>query len=178
MLKLDKSSKKLIKAVILGDMGVGKTELFTKLIGEKEIDRTNISPVEVARMDTIGVKNVEVLLWDYNGVGLRDRLLELYIKGSRIIILVFDLSSFETLDNVVQFWASNVEKYANDQTFIILVGNKSDNRKISERRLNESLDLLRRRINVHAFIETSAKFNTNIAKLLDTIKEIAEILSG
>lgn len=93
-----------------------------------------------------------------------------YYRGADGIIMVYDVTSQESFDHVEE-WLSEVDRYANENTAKLLVGNKADlteSKQVTEevaQRFAEKLGI--------SFLETSAKTATNVdAAFLTMSKEL------
>ncbi len=93
-----------------------------------------------------------------------------YYRGADGIIMVYDVTSAESFDHVEE-WLSEVDRYANENTSKLLVGNKADLVELKQvqedtaQRFAEKLGI--------SFLETSAKTATNVdAAFLTMSKEL------
>ena len=125
----------IIKVVVLGESGVGKTSLMNRYI-KNSFDEyqwftmtTNYLTKQIKYKD----QEYKLDIWDTAGRQNFRALNKIFLKDVNIIILVYDItikSSFLEL----QYWLDLIlEKYSG--TFLILVGNKNDlsiNRKIKK----------------------------------------------
>jgi Ras-related protein Rab-1A len=86
--------------------------------------------------------------------------------------MVYDCTSQESFDHVEE-WLSEVDRYANENTSKLLVGNKADlieQKQVSE----EAAHKFAEKIGV-SFLETSAKTSTNVdAAFLTMAKELIQ----
>ena len=86
--------------------------------------------------------------------------------------MVYDVTSMESFKHVND-WLLEVNRYAADTTVKLLVGNKCDrdDRVVSTEMASNYADSL----NIQ-FLETSAKFDTNVLKTFETIA--AQLISS
>jgi len=86
------------------------------------------------------------------------------------IIMVYDVTSAESFDHVEE-WLSEVDRYANESTSKLLVGNKAD--LIEEKQVpEETATSFAEKLGI-PFLETSAKTATNVdAAFLTMAKEL------
>ena len=122
------SDDKAIKIILLGEAGVGKTNLIRVAIGkefESNTQSTLTSSYCEAKIE-LNNKIYRYFLWDTAGQETYRSLNKLFIKDSKIIIIVFainDKPSFEQVD----YWHKSVKELLGDEGYTIaLVGNKSD----------------------------------------------------
>ena len=98
-----------VKIVMLGDQSVGKTSLIEKFIYEK-FHEVGYVPVLIIQ-PTVGIdflakdyaykeKLVRLQLWDTAGQERFRSLIPSYLKDSHCAIIVFDLTSKQSLENV------------------------------------------------------------------------------
>jgi small GTP-binding protein len=118
----------LYKILILGDSTVGKTCFLTRYA-----DNT----FQENQMATLGVdyklKNVKMedgnivklQIWDTAGQDRFHSLTRNYFKGAHGIILLYDITTQSSFDNVSK-WIKQIKEDASEKVVIILVGNKID----------------------------------------------------
>ena len=118
----------LYKILILGDSTVGKTCFLTRYA-----DNT----FQENQMATLGVdyklKNVKMedgntvklQIWDTAGQDRFHAITRNYFKGAHGIILLYDITTQSSFDNVSK-WIKQIKEDASEKVVIILVGNKID----------------------------------------------------
>jgi small GTP-binding protein len=89
-----------------------------------------------------------------------------YYRGSHAVLLVYDITDKESFVNVEK-WLEETKKYANDNTLLILVGNKCDLEK--ERKVSIETGYEYAKAHNMIFAETSAKANNNVDKIFTKI---------
>ena len=122
------SDDKGIKIVLLGEAGVGKTNLIQVSIGKKFDDNTSstLTGSYVEKEYIFENKRYVFDLWDTVGQELYRSLSKLFIKNSKIVIIVFAINSRPSFEQI-DFWYNSVkESLGNDGYITALVGNKSD----------------------------------------------------
>ena len=116
-----------IKVILLGDSGVGKTNIILRYIkGEFNINSittigTTFAVKELRRNNTIYNLNV----WDTTGQEAYRAVTKLFIQGAKIIILVYSIvkkDSFESLD----YWYNAIKELCEEDIILAIVGNKID----------------------------------------------------
>ena len=119
---------KIIKIILLGESGVGKTNLIQVALGQpfqKEKISTLISSYYESEI-IIQNKKYVYTLWDTAGQEVYRSLNKSFIKDSKIVILVFAINnrkSFEEID----YWINSVKESLEENKYIMaLVANKSD----------------------------------------------------
>ena len=91
----------------------------------------------------------------------------MYYKGSKSIIICFDVTDENTFINVKN-WLNEIEKNIHN-IFIVLVGNKCDLNNVRKVSF-ENAQLFAKENNLF-YIETSAKNNINIIELFNIIAD-------
>ena len=120
-------SKYNLKVVLVGDSGVGKSNILSRYCCDnftKEGQATIGVELE-NKLFKINNDYVNVSIWDTAGQERFKSITTAYYRGSQGIIIVFDLTRFDTFENVKN-WFSEVKKTANSNIQCLLVGNKSD----------------------------------------------------
>lgn len=154
------------KLLLIGDSGVGKTGLFARFCKQTFYEST-ISTLGIdyrERRIIIEGKKIKLKIWDTAGQERFRSITTSYYRNADGIFLVYDITNIKSFENV-QMWIASICKYASPAGVeVILVGNKcdkEDSRAISIKQ-GEKLAL------AHgvAFIETSAKTDTNIETAL------------
>jgi len=151
----------LFKLVLIGDSGVGKSCLLLRFADDQFTD-SYISTIGVDfrfRTITVEDKTVKLQIWDTAGQERFRTITSAYYRGADGIIMVYDVTSAESFDHVEE-WLTEVDRYANEGTSKLLVGNKAD--LIEEKVVpEESAEEFANKIGI-SFLETSAKTATNV----------------
>ena len=117
-----------IKIILLGESGVGKTSIIN--IFQMKNFKENIASSLCCNFvnKSIEIENKEYLLeiWDTVGQEKFRSLNQLFIKDSKIIILVYDISKkYSFLE--LNYWYDFINERLNKKNFVLgLVGNKAD----------------------------------------------------
>ncbi|KAL4308150.1 hypothetical protein GQ457_01G029250 [Hibiscus cannabinus] len=158
----------LLKVILLGDSGVGKTSLMNQYVHMKfsQQYKATIGADFVTKELQIDDRNVTLQIWDTAGQERFQSLGVAFYRGADCCVLVYDVNvskSFDNLDN----WHEEFLKQANPtdpRTFpFILLGNKIDldggnSRAVSEKKAK---DWCISKENMPYF-ETSAKEDINV----------------
>ncbi|XP_018392597.1 PREDICTED: ras-related protein Rab-28-like [Cyphomyrmex costatus] len=127
----EESAEKRLKIVLVGDSGAGKTSIVQKFCNN-DFTRQYIPTAGIdffLKNISIGsYKNVNLHLWDVGGLALHGNMLDKYVFGAHIILLVYDVtnsSSFDILDEWLSKIKSFIEAY-DEIPLIAVVGNKCD----------------------------------------------------
>ena len=117
----------LFKIIIIGDSGVGKTNILSRYIKNSfSFDTRSTVGVE------FGAKKVEVngykvknQIWDTAGQERYRSITNTYYKGAKGALVVYDISKRDTFDNANK-WINELRMNGEKDVCIVLVGNKSD----------------------------------------------------
>jgi len=153
----------VLKVILVGDSGVGKSCLLKSFMGD---------PFKGAFTSTIGVdfeikpiqidgKTVNLQIWDTAGQERFRTITTSYYRSADAILMVFDLTDERTFTNL-DAWMEDVRLYAQRSVEIMLVGNKVD---LNEERAVEYKDAKSYADkNNFQYFETSAKTKINVDK--------------
>ena len=160
----------IFKIVLIGDSGVGKTNLLGRYLKKEYKEETKATVgVEFGekKYELNGLK-IKAQIWDTAGQERYKAITSMYYKGAKGALIVFDLSSKNTFQNVEK-WYNEIKKTADPNINLILIGNKSDlkdKRQIS----TEEGENKAKEMNV-AYLETSALNCDNVDIAFDALIE-------
>ncbi|XP_076179910.1 ras-related protein Rab-34 [Ptiloglossa arizonensis] len=120
-------SLKISKAIVIGDVSVGKSCLvnqFCHKVFDNNYKATIGVDFEVEKFDILGLP-FYLQIWDTAGQERFKSIAASYYRGANVIIVVFDLSNLISLKHCEQ-WLSEAAKSNTDQYHIFLVGTKRD----------------------------------------------------
>ncbi|XP_050292446.1 ras-related protein Rab7-like isoform X1 [Quercus robur] len=167
---MDVSTKKrtLLKVMVLGDSGVGKTSLMNQYVYMKFNPhyKATIGADFVTKELQIDDKQVTLQIWDTAGQERFQSLGAAFYRGAECCVLVFDVNahkSFEAMNTWREEFLKQADPDAPDNFPFILLGNKIDmdggnSRVVSEKQAKEWCAF---RGNIPYF-ETSAKEGYNV----------------
>jgi small GTP-binding protein len=117
---------KILKTIITGDGGVGKTTLLHRFIEGKFQANTRLTIGVEFFLKELNIDDGSILLqiWDFGGQERFRFLLTNYAKGAKGALLLFDLSRPSTLNNL-EDWI-NVCRSDDPTLPILLVASKAD----------------------------------------------------
>ena len=117
-----------LKIILLGDVGVGKTNIISRYISgdfNQSLNPTVGSSFGEKKIKKEGVSYL-LKVWDTVGQERYNSITKLFVQGSHIIILVYsidNLQSFQKLD----FWLTFIRENLKDGKYILaLIANKRD----------------------------------------------------
>lgn len=171
----------MFKLVLIGDAAVGKTSIRRKYLGKGFIS---------SHIATIGVdfaqKYVQVdrttcrlVIWDLAGQTGFERVRKHYYLGCSALVLVYDITSRETFDNMTR-WLAEAYKYSGEIPPTAILGNKSDLRDsddctefIQPEEGQVFAKIFTEKLGIPSvFFETSAKNGENIEESFATLTRL------
>lgn len=161
VLALATSIDYLFKVVLIGDAGVGKSNLLSRFTrNEFNLESKSTIGVEFATrsIQTDG-KTIKAQIWDTAGQERYRAITSAYYRGAVGALLVYDISKSPTFQNVER-WLKELKDHAESNIVIMLVGNKCDLKHLRQVTTDEGSSFAIQ--NGVSFIETSALDATNV----------------
>jgi len=158
----------LFKVVIIGDSGVGKSNLLSRFTrNEFHLDSKSTIGVEFAtRSIQHDGKIIKAQIWDTAGQERYRAITSAYYRGAVGALLVYDISKRLTFENVER-WLKELRTHADPSIVVMLVGNKCDLKHLQAVLTDDAKTFAEQ--NNLAFIETSALDSTNVDIAFETI---------
>jgi len=168
--------KVLLKVIILGDSGVGKTSLMNQYVNKKFTNqyKATIGADFLTKEVMIDDKLVTLQIWDTAGQERFQSLGVAFYRGADCCVLVFDVTvakTFETLDSWRDEFLIQASPRDPENFPFVVLGNKIDleSRAISQKRAQSWCQAK----NGIPYFETSAKDSTNVEQAFQTIAKNA-----
>ena len=165
--------KYTFKILTLGESGVGKTCILRRFVENKFL-KNHLATIGIDfRAKTIQINGYEVKLkiWDTAGEERFRNITNQYYKGADGIILVFDLTNFDTMNKIRDWYNQIKNNTSSNDIGLVLVANKSDlKREVS----NEECLNLSKELNIKLY-ETSALTGEGVNEIFEYITQ--EIIS-
>jgi len=158
----------LIKLLLIGDSGVGKSCLLLRF-SDDSFTTSFITTIGIDfKIKTIELdgKRIKLQIWDTAGQERFRTITTAYYRGAMGILLVYDVTDEQSFQNI-RNWIRNIEQHASDNVDKILVGNKCD--MISEKVVETSRGQALADEYSIKFFETSAKSNINVVESFTAI---------
>ncbi|KRY46585.1 Ras-related protein Rab-11A [Trichinella britovi] len=168
----------LFKVVLIGDSGVGKSNLLSRFTrNEFNLESKTTIGVEFAtRSIQVDGKTIKAQIWDTAGQERYRAITSAYYRGAVGALLVYDIAKHVTYENVER-WLKELRDHADQNIVIMLVGNKSDLRHLRAVPSDEAKAYTEQ--NCLSFIETSALDSTNVeAAFTNILTEIYKMVSS
>ncbi|XP_005429444.2 ras-related protein Rab-25 [Geospiza fortis] len=162
----------VFKVVLIGESGVGKTNLLSRFTRNEfnHDSRTTIGVEFSTRTILVGDAAVKAQIWDTAGLERYRAITSAYYRGAVGALVVFDITKHQTYD-VVDRWLKELYDHAEASIVVMLVGNKTDLAQAREVPMEEAKMFADN--NGLLFVETSALDSTNVEEAFETIlKEI------
>mmetsp|Transcript_11231 Transcript_11231/g.43770 ORF Transcript_11231/g.43770 Transcript_11231/m.43770 type:complete len:226 (-) Transcript_11231:605-1282(-) len=117
----------LFKVVLIGDSGVGKSNLLSRFTRNEfcSESKSTIGVEFATRCIELEGKTVKAQIWDTAGQERYRAITSAYYRGAVGALLVYDITKSESYDNV-QKWLKELRDHADSNIVITLVGNKTD----------------------------------------------------
>ena len=128
MSKKEDEEEEDIKVILVGEPGTGKTSLINVAIGKMFTDNSPSTLISTFVQKKFNKNNKEYILniWDTAGQEKFRAMTKIFIKNSKIVILVYSINSKETYDGLKEYWFNIITEALGDEPIIAMVGNKSD----------------------------------------------------
>lgn len=160
----DEECDYLFKAVLIGDSGVGKSNLLSRFAKDEfRLDSKPTIGVEFAyRNIKVRDKLIKAQIWDTAGQERFRAITSSYYRGALGALLVYDITRRSSYESVGR-WLVELREFGGEEMVVILVGNKCDlgeSREVEEeeaKRFAEAEGL--------CFMETSALKNLNVEQV-------------
>ncbi|KMZ76005.1 Ras-related protein RABA1f [Zostera marina] len=151
----------LFKVVLIGDSGVGKSNILSRFTkNEFSLETKSTIGVEFAtRSIQVDDKIVKAQIWDTAGQERYRAITSAYYRGAVGALIVYDVTRHITYENVER-WLRELRDHTDANIVIMLVGNKADLRHLRAVPTDEA-NTFADRENV-IFMETSALESLNV----------------
>ncbi|KAI8078759.1 ras family-domain-containing protein [Halteromyces radiatus] len=163
-----------VKLVLLGESAVGKSSLVLRFVNREysENREPTIGAAFLTQKCHLNDRTIKFEIWDTAGQERFHSLAPMYYRCAQAAVVVYDITKSATLDKA-KSWVKELQRQANQDIVIALVGNKLDlvEEDETERQVQtedakayaDEADLL--------FFETSAKSAQNVDAVFAAIAE-------
>ncbi|KAJ3249279.1 GTP-binding protein [Chytriomyces hyalinus] len=158
----------LIKLLLIGDSGVGKSCLLLRF-SDDSFTPSFITTIGIdfkIRTIELDGKRIKLQIWDTAGQERFRTITTAYYRGAMGIILVYDVTDERSFKNI-RNWIHNIEQNASEGVNKILVGNKCD--MLEKKVINKDQGQTLADEYGIKFLETSAKSNIGVEETFFTL---------
>ena len=130
-----------LKITLLGESSVGKTSIINQYVNKKYME-TNLTTIGCDKFSrVVNIQNKDILLnfWDTAGQERFKSLSPMFLKGSNIVILVYDITNEESFNALENFWI-NIVRDNTENIVLGIAANKNDlyeNEKVNEEKVRK-----------------------------------------
>lgn len=151
------------KLVFLGDQSTGKTSIINRFIYDTfdGKDHPTVGVDFISKTLNFENRTIRLQLWDTAGQERFRSLIPSYIRDSSVAIVVFDVSSKNSFNNL-QKWITDVRNERGSEVLLVIVANKID---LPERDVSTEEAEQFAKNNEATYVEVSAKQGNNISNL-------------
>ena len=160
-----------LKIILLGDSGVGKTSISARYIDSSFKDNYQATLQVEKRMKIINEDDKTPLrlnIWDTAGQEKFRAITRQFYRDCHGAFIVFDLTKKSTF-NELKNWINELKTHGDEDTVIIILGNKSDlntEREIPEEDIKNEIE------KNYKYFEVSAKTGNNISLAFDEMRKL------
>ena len=134
--------EEFVKVILLGESGVGKTNLINIFTGGEfnENEAVSLTSSFLLKKITVNGKKYTIQLWDTIGQERLRQLTKLFYNDSKIVIFVYDITRKFTFDEIKNYWINDVEEKLGQDLIKGIIGNKIDlylNQQVSDEEAEE-----------------------------------------
>ena len=161
-----------LKIVVVGDSGVGKTNLIRRFIQDdfQSNSKATVGVEFFSKSFKMNDNVFKIEIWDTAGQERYKSITAAYYKGAKGGLVVYDVTSKTSFDNVDN-WVSEIKEKASTDMKTMMIGNKidlKDERTVSTEEAMEKAKLLELPL-----MEASALDSTNVKQAFyDLLKEM------
>ncbi|CAF1114045.1 unnamed protein product [Rotaria sp. Silwood1] len=167
---------RVFKVAFIGDSGVGKTSLIQRFCKDHFTEAFSATLGVDLQVKMLNIDNriIALQLWDTAGQERFRSITKQYLRKSDGIILVYDVTSEITFQNV-RSWIACTQELTDEDCVIVLVGNKTDLCTDDERRPVKYKDGAKLADEYRClFFESSARLGISVIEIMETIARLMQ----
>ena len=159
----------LFKIVLIGDSGVGKSNLLTRFTRDEfNLESKSTIGVEFATKSIIiddahnpgSQKILKAQVWDTAGQERYRAITSAYYRGAVGALVVFDVTKRQSWENLKRIWIEELKSHSDANLVLMIVGNKIDLANLRQVTAEEAQAYADEQ--GYSFVETSALDATNV----------------
>ena len=167
----NEEKKNGIKIILVGDSGTGKTNLITVAAGfdfnSNTLTTTSCSYIQkIIKKEN---KEYKINLWDTIGQEKYRSLTKIFLKDSKIVIFVYDITNRATFESL-KFWKKTIDDVLGNGPVFGVVGNKIDlyyEEKVKEEEGDEYANSIGAKFLITSAKNDSKSFSIFIEQILE-----------
>ena len=167
-----------LKIVIIGDSGVGKTNLLKRFVSNvfTENTKATVGVEFMTKSYKINKHIFKIELWDTAGQERYKSITAVYYKGAKGALIVYDTTSRPSFDDIEK-WLNEIRDKSSNDIKLMIIGNKIDLKEFRE--VPNELAMNKAKELGIPLMETSALDATNVKEAFcDLLKEIYKDLKS
>ena len=160
-----------IKIILLGESGVGKTNLINISL-DREFEQNSTSTIHSSYLEGVldyNNKKYTYALWDTAGQEIYRSLNKIFIKGSKIILFVYAINNDQSFKEI-EYWINSAKEALEEGKYVMaLVGNKSDlyeDQQVSDDKAKEFADKYHMKLEITSALSDQAGFKHFLKELI------------
>jgi len=167
---MDEKAKYLIKLIVVGPSGVGKSSLLLRyaLDSFEDETRTTIGVDFKHKSLTVDNELVSCQIWDTAGQERFSCISKEYYRGANGCLIVFDITEQNSFTKI-DLWYKELLQHSHtaEPPLAILIGNKADLKHQAQVQTADAMKYAK--MNHMGYFETSAKENINVDNAFKTL---------
>ena len=125
--KTIKNQDHLFKLIIIGDSGVGKSCLLSRIMDNTFKEEHNVTIGVEFGCFIVKIKKsiIKLQIWDTAGQESFQSITRIFYRGANCVFLTYDITREESFDNIKK-WLKEAKIQADPDTVFFLIGNQAD----------------------------------------------------
>ena len=161
-----------LKVVIVGDSGVGKTNLIKRFVTNSfnQNSKATVGVEFLSKSYRINDQVFKIEMWDTAGQERYKSITAAYYKGAKGALIVYDITQKTTFENISK-WMTEIKEKSSKDMKVMIIGNKTDLK--DERQVTTEEASLKAQDLGAPIMETSALDASNVKEAFyDLMKEM------
>ena len=161
-----------LKVVIVGDSGVGKTNLIKRFVTNSfnQNSKATVGVEFLSKSYRINDQVFKIEMWDTAGQERYKSITAAYYKGAKGALIVYDITQKTTFENISK-WMTEIKEKSSKDMKVMIIGNKTDLK--DERQVTTEEASLKAQDLGAPIMETSALDASNVKEVFyDLMKEM------
>ena len=134
--KTIKNQDYLFKLIIIGDSGVGKSCILSRIMDNTFKEEHNVTIGVEFGCFIVKIKKsiIKLQIWDTAGQESFQSITRIFYRGANWVFLTYDITREESFDNTKK-WLKEAKLQSDPDTLFFLIGNQADleeNRQVSQ----------------------------------------------